>query len=107
MGVNIHTLRIAMIAVGTVLTAVVVAFCGRIGFIGFMIPLVGRKFVGPGMERLLPASMLLGSILLLVVYDLAYIAGLTSYLNLFTSSIGGVVLLVTLLKKGGTGRAAE
>jgi iron complex transport system permease protein len=85
----------------------VVAFCGHIGFIGFMIPLVGRKFVGPGMERLLPASMLLGSILLLVVYDLAYIAGLTSYLNLFTSSIGGVVLLVTLLKKRGTGRAAE
>jgi iron complex transport system permease protein len=107
MGVNIHALRIAMIAVGTVLTAVVVSFCGHIGFIGFMVPLVGRKLAGPGMARLLPASILIGSILLLVVYDLAYIANLTSYLNLFTSSIGGVVLLVTLLKKGGTGRAAE
>lgn len=106
MGVNIHGLRIAMIAVGTVMTAVVVSFCGHIGFLGFMIPLVGRKLVGPNMEKLLPASMLIGAILLLIVYDLAYIAMLSSYINLFTSTIGGVVLLVTLLKKGGLSRAA-
>lgn len=106
MGVNIHGLRIVMIVIGTVLTAVVVAFCGHIGFLGFMIPLVGRKLAGPNMEKLLPVSMLIGAILLTVVYDLAYIAMLTSYLNLFTSSIGGIVLLVTLLKKGGSGRAA-
>ncbi|MGN1001441.1 MAG: FecCD family ABC transporter permease [Oscillospiraceae bacterium] len=107
MGVNIHSLRIGMIAIGTVMTAVVVSFCGHIGFLGFMIPLVGRKFVGPNMEKLLPASMLIGAILLLVVYDLAYVAMLTSYLNLFTSSIGGIVLLVTLLKKGGSGRVSD
>ena len=45
-------------------------------------------------------------ILLVVVFDLATIAMLTSYLNLFTSCIGGIVLLVTLLKKGGEPRAA-
>lgn len=106
MGVNIHGLRIAMIIIGTVMTAVVVAFCGHIGFLGFMIPLVGRKFVGPNMEKLLPVSMLIGAILLVVVFDLASITMLTSYLNLFTSSIGGIVLLVTLLKKGGSGHAA-
>jgi iron complex transport system permease protein len=103
MGVDLRVLRVAVIAVGTVLTAVVVSFCGHIGFLGFMIPLVARKFAGPGMDRLLPVSMLLGAILLLGVYDVAYIANLTSYLNLFTSSIGGAVLLVTLLKKGGDG----
>lgn len=106
MGVNIHGLRIGMIVIGTVLTAVVVAFCGHIGFLGFMIPLVGRKLAGPNMEKLLPVSMLIGAILLVVVYDLACITMLTSYLNLFTSSIGGIVLLVTLLKKGESGRAA-
>lgn len=106
MGVNIYGLRIGMIVIGTILTAVVVAFCGHIGFLGFMIPLVGRKFVGPNMEKLLPVSMLIGAILLVLVFDIASVAMLTSYLNLFTSSIGGIVLLVTLLKKGGTGRAA-
>lgn len=106
MGVNIYGLRIGMIVIGTILTAVVVAFCGHIGFLGFMIPLVGRKFVGPNLEKLLPVSMLIGAILLMLVFDLASIAMLTSYLNLFTSCIGGIVLLVTLLKKGGDGRAA-
>ncbi len=71
-----------------------------------MIPLVGRKLAGPYMEKLLPVSMLIGAILLMLVFDLASITMLTSYLNLFTSSIGGIVLLVTLLKKGGDGRAA-
>lgn len=106
MGVNIYGLRIGMIVIGTVLTAVVVAFCGHIGFLGFMIPLVGRKFVGPNLEKLLPVSMLIGAIMLLIVFDAASIAMLTSYLNLFTSCIGGIVLLVTLLKKGGDDRAA-
>lgn len=106
MGVNIYGLRIGMIVIGTVLTAVVVAFCGHIGFLGFMIPLVGRKLVGPNMGKLLPVSMLIGAILLMIVFDAASIAMLTSYLNLFTSCIGGLVLLVTLLKKGGDNRAA-
>ena len=102
MGVNLRPLRIAMIAAGTVLTAVVVSFCGRIGFLGFMIPLVGRKLVGPDMRRLLPASLLLGSILLILVFDAAYIAGMTDSLNLFTSTIGSIVMIATLfLRKGG------
>lgn len=106
MGVNVPAYRYGMIVVGTVLTAVVVAFCGHIGFLGFMIPLVGRKLVGPDMRMLLPASMLLGAILLVLVFDAAYIAGMTSYLGVFTSSIGGVVMIITLLKKkGGRQRA--
>ena len=105
MGVSLRPLRYGIVAAGTILTAVVVSFCGHIGFLGFMIPLVGRKLVGPDMRRLLPASMLLGAILLILVFDLAYITGMTGYLNLFTSAIGGVVMLGTLFtKKGGITR---
>lgn len=100
-GVNIRAYRYVMVAAGTVLTAVVVAFCGHIGFLGFMIPLVGRRLVGPDMARLLPVSLLVGAILLTLVFDAAYIAGMTDYLNVFTSAIGGAVMLVTLLRKGG------
>lgn len=105
-GVNIRTYRYVMIAVGTIITAFVVAFCGHIGFLGFMVPLVARKLTGPDMAKLLPVAMLTGAILLTLVFDLAYICGLTDYMNLFTSSIGGVVMLVTLLRKGGAGHAA-
>ena len=68
-------------------------------FLGFMLPLVGRKLAGPDMRTLLPVSMLLGSIFLLLVFDAAFIAGMTDYLNLFTSAIGGVVMIVTLLSR--------
>lgn len=106
MGVNIRRYRYLVTALGTVMTAVVVAFCGYIGFLGYMIPLIARKLAGPSMTRLLPVSLLLGAILLTVVYDAAYIFGLTDSLNLFTSAIGGVVLLVILLRKGGAARCS-
>lgn len=106
MGVNIRRYRYLVTALGTVMTAVVVAFCGHIGFLGYMIPLIARKLAGPNMTRLLPVSLLLGAILLTVVYDAAYVFGLTDSLNLFTSAIGGVVLLVILLRKGGTARCS-
>lgn len=102
-GINIRRYRYLVTALGTVMTAVVVAFCGHIGFLGYMVPLIGRKLVGPDMAKLLPTSLLLGAILLTVVYDAAYIFGLTDSLNLFTSAIGGVVMLAILLKKGGGG----
>ena len=107
MGLNVRRYRYLMIIVGTVLTAVVVAFCGHIGFLGFMIPLVGRKLAGPDMRKLLPCSMLLGAVLMLLVYDVAYITNLTGYLNLFTSSIGSIVMVITIFgRKGGGGNAA-
>ena len=106
MGISLRKYRDLCVLIGTVMTAVVIAFCGHIGFLGFMIPLVGRRLAGPNMEKLLPVSMLFGAILLMVVFDLAYITGLTDYLNLFTSSIGGVVMIVVLLRKGGASRAA-
>jgi len=99
MGSNLRKFRILMIAVSTVISAVIISFCGQIGFIGFMIPLAGRRFTGPDMGRLLPVSMLLGACFLTVVFDAAYIAGMTDYIGVFTGSIGGIVLLITLLKR--------
>ena len=106
MGIDIRRIRNAMVAIGTVLTAVVVAFCGHIGFLGFMIPLIGRRLIGPQLAKLLPVSMLVGAIVLILVYDVAYIAGMQDSLNIFTSAIGGFVLLVALMKKGGASRGA-
>lgn len=106
MGVDIRKLRYVMVAVTTIISAAVIASCGHIGFLGFMVPLIGRKLVGPNMRVLLPNCMLLGGILLVVIFDVAYFFGLTDYLNLFTSGIGCVVMIMTLLhKKGGAADA--
>ena len=106
MGVDIRKLRYGTVAVTGIISAVVIAFCGHIGFLGFMAPLIGRKLIGPNMRVLLPNCMLLGAILLTVIFNVAYFFGLTGYLNLFTSVIGCIVMLVTLLsKKGGSASA--
>ena len=107
MGVDIRKLRYGMVAVTSIISAVVIAFCGQIGFLGFMVPLIGRKLIGPNMRLLLPNCMLLGAILLTVIFNVAYFFGLTGYINLFTSIIGCLVMIVTLLsKKGGSASAA-
>lgn len=108
MGVNVQLYRNLMIIVGTILTALVTAFCGRVGFLGFMVPMVTRKIAGPNLKLLLPASMLVGAIMLTVIYDIAYFLGLTESINVITSAIGCIVMVVTLIrgKKGGGRHAA-
>lgn len=103
MGLQVARFRIGIIVLGTVITAAVVSFCGHIGFLGFMVPLVARKISGPDMRRLLPASMLTGAILLTLIFDVARFLTLADSLNVITSPIGAVVLLVVLLKKKGAG----
>jgi iron complex transport system permease protein len=104
MGLNVRAFRRTVIAVNTVMTAVVIAYCGQIGFVGFIVPQAARRIVGPDFRRVLPASMLLGATLLLVVYDLALQTGLTAYMNLFTSTFGSVMMIAAFIK--GQGRTA-
>ncbi len=101
MGLNVNRYRNIMIVLGTVMTAMVVSFCGRIGFLGFMVPLVARKIAGPNMKQLIPASILTGMILMVVIYDIAYIIGMTDSINVITSAIGCFVMVAVLMRKKG------
>lgn len=108
MGIDSKKWRYIVVAFGTVITAVVVAFCGHIGFLGFMVPLISRRMVGNDMKNLLPVSMLMGSLLLILIFDAAYIAGLTDYMGMFTSAIGSIVMVIVLVRgRGGVKRAAK
>ncbi|MGI6205418.1 MAG: FecCD family ABC transporter permease [Anaerovoracaceae bacterium] len=104
MGINVRLCKILAIAVNTIMTAVIIAFCGQIGFIGFIIPLAARRIVGPGFRKLIPASMLLGSVVLLIIYDIAILTHMTGYLNVLTSGIGSVVMIIAYIKGGGAAR---
>lgn len=107
MGLNVRRYRLLMIVIGTVLTAVVVAFCGRIGFIGFMVPLIMRRFIGPDLKKLLPVSILGGAILLTVIYDIARLTGFEATISILTGPIGCCVMVVALFRKGGSHRADQ
>ena len=101
MGLNVRRYKNLMILSGTILTAMVVSFCGRIGFIGFMVPLVMRRITGPDMKKLLPAVIMAGAVFMTVIYDIACIFALETSLSVITGPLGCIVMIITLFRKGG------
>jgi len=71
LGVNTRRLKAVVIVCATLITAASVALCGIIGWVGLVIPHVGRMLVGPDHARLLPICLLLGGVYLLMVDNLA------------------------------------
>ena len=71
LGIRTDLLKAIVIIGCTVVTASAVSVCGIIGWIGLVVPHVGRMLVGPDHKALLPASLSLGASYLLVIDDLA------------------------------------
>jgi iron complex transport system permease protein len=75
LGVNVQRLRIQAFVLISVLTGVAVAFVGTIGFVGLVAPHLARMLVGEDQRLYLPASALLGALLL----SAASVVGKTVY----------------------------
>ena len=101
MGISTTRTRVTMVAACTVLTALVVSFCGPVGFVGFIVPHMARKLIGPDFRYLLPACALMGAILVTVVFYIAHL-GIpyitTGSTGTFTSLIGCIAFLVIALR---------
>ena len=114
MGVDSRRVQIAVVAVATLLTAIIISFCGRIGFVGFLIPHLARRMVGPNFKYLIPASMALGGLFVLIAYLLVSCTLGSTYetmVGMFISIFGSVIFLVQALRGagggGGLGRGAR
>lgn len=64
LGVRVGALRLRCFVVVSVLTGAAVAFVGTIGFIGLVAPHIARMMVGEDQRHLLPASAVVGALLL-------------------------------------------
>ncbi|ALG54561.1 TPA: iron ABC transporter permease [Vibrio parahaemolyticus] len=64
LGVPVQRLKRQLILLSAVGVGVTVSICGAIGFIGLVIPHLGRMLAGPDHRTLLPISALLGALLL-------------------------------------------
>jgi len=64
LGVRVDGLRLRILALVSLLTAVAVAFVGTIGFVGLVAPHAARMLIGEDQRYLLPASALFGALLL-------------------------------------------
>ncbi|WP_209011128.1 iron ABC transporter permease [Labrenzia sp. PHM005] len=65
LGIAVDRFRLEIFVVGALITGVMVAFSGMIGFVGLMIPHIVRMVVGGDYRRVVPVSALLGAIFLL------------------------------------------
>lgn len=65
LGIPVARFRLAVFAVGALITGVMVAFSGIIGFVGLMVPHIVRMVIGGDYAKVLPASALVGAIFLL------------------------------------------
>ena len=61
LGVNTERLKALVVVCATLITAAAVSISGIIGWIGLVIPHMGRLLVGPDHKHLLPLSLLIGA----------------------------------------------
>lgn len=66
LGVNVERIRLTGMVISALVSAVIVAFLGVIGFIGLICPHMVRRVIGDDQKYLIPGSALFGGSLLLV-----------------------------------------
>lgn len=103
LGIPVGRFRLTIFVVGAMITGVMVAFSGIIGFVGLMIPHIVRLIVGGDYSRVLPVSALCGAVFLLWADILArtVMAPDDIPIGIVTGLIGGV-FFVWLLRRNQT-----
>lgn len=99
MGVDVRRARLVVLIGSAVLTGVVTAFCGPIGFIGIAAPHVARRLIGTSDHRvLLPAAVLTGACAALGCSIVSLLPGQAIPINVITSLIGAPLVVAILLR---------
>ena len=65
LGIPVMRFRLSIFVVGALITGVMGAFSGIIGFVGLMVPHISRMIIGGNYVNVLPASAIIGAIFLL------------------------------------------
>ncbi len=100
LGVNVERTRFGGMFVSSLITAVAVSFLGIIGFIGLVGPQITRRIIGNDHRFLVPASAVMGALLLLVSDTLArtVIAPVVLPVGAITSFLGAPLFLYLLAR---------
>ena len=101
LGINVSRTRNILLLITGVLTAVVTAFCGPIGFIGLVVPHIARMSLGTSNHsRLVPATILAGAdiALLCAVASVSNPHGIIP-INAITPVIGVPIILYIIINR--------
>lgn len=98
LGIHVQQTRLAIILIGSVLTAAAVALGGLISFVGLVVPHMMRMVLGPDHIRLLPVTALAGAVFLLFADTAArtIMAPAELSVGVLTALIGGPFFLYLL-----------
>ena len=100
LGVPITFYRFVFSLLAVYYTAISVAFSGIIGFVGLIVPHIGRLLVGNNQKRLIPVSILIGANLLLLADTISRVIIAPQEIPVGTvmSLLGGPFFLYLLLR---------
>jgi len=99
MGVHVERLRFVSLLLASLITAACVSFLGVIGFVGIICPHVTKKLLGQDHRVTVPASCLMGSLLLVLADTLSRSLGSGSALPVgaITSLLGAPFFIAIIL----------
>lgn len=102
LGLNVRRFKRMMMIIASVLTAVCVAFCGIIGFVGLVIPHACRMALGSDHRLIMPASIVLGAMLMLFADLIArtVMSPMELPVGAITAMVGTPIFAYMLMRKG-------
>jgi len=102
LGLNVGKFKRIMMVIASVLTALCVAFCGIIGFVGLIIPHACRMALGGDHRLIMPASIVLGAMLMLIADLIArtVMSPMELPIGAITAMIGTPIFAYMLMRKG-------
>lgn len=100
LGVNVEKVRLVGMVVAALVSAVIVAFLGVIGFVGLVCPHMVRRIIGDDQRYLIPGSCVMGGILLLASDTVArlIVAPYVLPVAVLTAFMGAPVFLFLLIR---------
>ena len=100
-GVSVQNVRRLLFAASSLMVAAVVATCGPIGFVGLVVPHIGRAIVGPTHRALAPFCIVAGGAFLVACDAVGRMifAPVEMPVGIITALVGGPFFLV-LLRQG-------
>lgn len=101
LGINTERERTISMVLSVLLSSVIVSFFGIIAFIGLLGPHIARMIIGGDHRYLIPASMVIGAMVMLLSYEIGLNAmnPVVLPVGIVTSLLGGPLFIYLLIRR--------
>lgn len=102
LGINIKNLRLLVMVASTMVTASCVSMCGKVGWVGLLIPHAARMIYGSDNKKLIPACTVIGATFMIIIDTISRAATAAEIpVSILTALIGAPFFVLLLKRTGG------